>query len=107
MRDRSRREFMGLAAASAASLFARPLDSAQAQSRASLGAIDPDLVVYNAKVFTIDSALPRAGGFAIAGSRFVAIGSSADMRALVGKTTQTFDAKGMTIVPGFTDTHNH
>ena len=95
----TRREFMGLAAAGAAGLLARPLDA--------LAAIDPDLVVYNAKVFTIDSALPRAGGFAIAGSRFVAIGSSADMRALAGKRTQSFDAKGMTIVPGFTDTHNH
>jgi predicted amidohydrolase YtcJ len=95
----TRREFMGLAAAGAAGLLARPLDA--------LAAIDPDLVVYNAKVFTIDGAVPRAGGFAIAGSRFVAIGSSADMRALAGKRTQSFDAKGMTIVPGFTDTHNH
>ena len=98
---------MGLTAAGAAGLLAHPLDSARAQSRAALAAIDPDLVVFNAKVYTIDSAVPRAGGFAIAGSRFVAVGSSADMRALVGKRTQTFDAKGMTIVPGFTDTHNH
>ena len=90
---------MGLAGAGAAGLLAGTLDA--------LAAVDPDLVVYNAKVFTIDSALPRAGGFAIAGSRFVAIGSSADMRALASKRTQTFDAKGMTIVPGFTDTHNH
>jgi hypothetical protein len=98
---------MGLTAAGAAGLLAHPLDSARAQSRAPLAAIDPDLVVHNAKVYTIDSAVPRVGGFAIAGSRFVAVGSSADMRALVGKRTQTFDAKGMTIVPGFTDTHNH
>jgi predicted amidohydrolase YtcJ len=97
--ERTRREFLGLVATGATGLLARPLDA--------LAAIDPDLVVYNAKVYTIDSAGPRVGGFAIAGSRFVAVGSSADMRALVGKRTQTFDAKGMTIVPGFTDTHNH
>jgi predicted amidohydrolase YtcJ len=87
---------MGLAAAG---IFGRPLYA--------LAPIDPDLVVFNAKVYTIDSALPRAEAFAIAGSRFVAVGSSADMRVLVGKRTRTFDAKGMTIVPGFTDTHNH
>ena len=87
---------MGL---TAVSMLARPLYA--------LAPIDPDLVVYNAKVYTMDDASPRAEAFAIAGSRFVALGSSADMRALVGKRTQTFDATGMTIVPGFTDTHNH
>src|SRR5262245_50737292 len=92
----TRREFMGLATAG---LFARPFYA--------LAPIDPDLVVFNAKVYTIDSAHPRAEAFAIAGSRFVAVGSSDDMRALVGKRTRPFDAKGMTIVPGFTDTHNH
>ena len=95
-REHTRREFMGLAAASA---LARPL--------AAFAAVDPDLIVYNAKVYTIDGGQPRAEAFAIAGSRFAAVGSSADMRALIGKRTQTFDAKGMTIVPGFNDTHNH
>lgn len=87
---------MGL---SAAGMLARPI--------AAFAAIDPDLVVYNAKVYTIDSALPRAEAFAIAGSRFIAVGTTADIRSLAGKRTRTFDAKGMTIVPGFIDTHNH
>ncbi len=95
----TRREFMGLAAASAAGLVARPLSA--------LATIDPDFVVYNAKIYTIDAAAPRAEAFAIAGSRFAAVGSNADIRALIGKRTRTLDAKGMTIVPGFTDTHNH
>ena len=30
-----------------------------------------------------------------------------DIRNLAGKNTQTFDAKGMTVVPGFIDCHNH
>jgi predicted amidohydrolase YtcJ len=98
-REPSRREFMGIAAAGAAGLLARPLSA--------FAAIDPDLIVFNAKVYTIDGALPRVEAFAIAGSRFAAVGTSADMRALAGKRTRTFDAKGMTIVPGFIDTHNH
>jgi hypothetical protein len=70
-------------------------------------AVDPDLVVYNAKAYTMDSTAPRAQAFAVSGGRFVAIGSTADIRALAGKRTQTIDAKQMTVVPGFTDCHNH
>ncbi len=32
---------------------------------------------------------------------------SADIRGLATAKTQMFDAKGMTVVPGFIDTHNH
>jgi predicted amidohydrolase YtcJ len=39
--------------------------------------------------------------------RFVAVGTNSDIRGLVTKRTQTIDAKQMTIVPGFTDCHNH
>jgi predicted amidohydrolase YtcJ len=68
---------------------------------------DADLVVSNAKVYTMDPGAPRAEGFAIKAGRFVAVGTTAEMRSLAGKSTQTFDAKGMTIVPGFIDCHNH
>jgi predicted amidohydrolase YtcJ len=68
---------------------------------------DADLVVYNAKVYTVDSRLPRAEAFAVKGNRFVAVGSTAEIRGLVGKGTQSIDAKGMTVVPGFIDCHNH
>ena len=70
-------------------------------------AIDPDLLVLNARVHTIDAALPRAEAFAVSGGRFVAVGASSDMRSIAGRRTQVIDAKGMTIVPGFIDTHNH
>ena len=35
------------------------------------------------------------------------MGSTAEIKALIGKGTQTFDAKQMTVVPGFIDCHNH
>ncbi|PYU23630.1 MAG: amidohydrolase [Acidobacteria bacterium] len=35
------------------------------------------------------------------------MGSNADIKGLVGKGTQTFDARQMTVVPGFIDCHNH
>jgi predicted amidohydrolase YtcJ len=110
MTDRkSRREFMGLTAAGVAGALTPPwIADAHAASTAPYSlSVDPDLVVFNAKVYTMDPATPRAEAFAVSGSRFVALGTTADMKALVGKRTQTFDAKQMTIVPGFTDCHNH
>src|SRR4029079_3574010 len=92
-----RREFLGVAA------------GAFATRRGWLGAqiAAPDLVVLNAKVYTMDPRVANAEAFAIAASKFTAIGRSADIKSLAGPRTQTFDAKGMTIVPGFTDCHNH
>ncbi len=55
----------------------------------------------------MDPRAPRAEAFAVSGGRFVAVGSTSDIRNLAGKNTQTFDAKGMTVVPGFIDCHNH
>src|ERR1700685_3652925 len=67
----------------------------------------PDLVVINAKVATMDPAQPAAEAFAVKGGRFLAVGGTADMKALAGPKTRTYDAKGMMITPGFNDTHNH
>ncbi len=68
---------------------------------------EADLVVYNAKVYTVDSTMPKVEAFAVKAGRFTAVGSTADMKALIGKRTQAFDAKQMTVVPGFIDCHNH
>ncbi|HUQ82089.1 MAG TPA: amidohydrolase, partial [Gemmatimonadaceae bacterium] len=106
---RTRREFMGLTAAGAAGLLLRPslADARSALSAFLSASVDPDLVVLNAKVYTMDTAAPRAEAFAVHGGRFIAVGTSAAMKALAGKRTQLYDAKGMTIVPGFVDCHNH
>jgi predicted amidohydrolase YtcJ len=99
-----RRDFMGLSGAGIAGLLASPW----AVNRA-LAAIDqdPDLVVTNAKVYTVDPATPRAEAFAVKAGRFVAVGSTDEVKALIGKKTRTFDARQMTVVPGFVDAHNH
>jgi predicted amidohydrolase YtcJ len=39
--------------------------------------------------------------------RFIAVGASADMRALAGADTQLIDAALATVTPGFIDTHCH
>jgi predicted amidohydrolase YtcJ len=97
-----RRNFIG-------SLAAGIVGAAGAQSiqPPAAPALEPDLVVFNAKVYTVDSRNPRAEAFAVKAGRFVAVGTTRDMRALAGKNTQTYDAQQMTIVPGFIDCHNH
>ena len=69
--------------------------------------VAPDFVIVNAKIYTMDTKLPRAQAFAVKGARFVALGSTAEMQALTGRSTKTIDAQQMTIVPGFIDSHNH
>jgi predicted amidohydrolase YtcJ len=66
-----------------------------------------ELVVFNAKVYTVDPHMPKVEAFAVRGNRFIALGSSEEIKGLIGKKTQTIDAKQMTIVPGFIDSHNH
>ena len=53
---------------------------------------DAEQVVFNAKVYTVDTPLPRAEAFAVRGGRFIAVGSTENIKGLIGKTTQTLDA---------------
>jgi hypothetical protein len=100
----SRREFLNLGATASLAGFASLRIRAQVPD---LTPRDVDLIVVNAKVYTVDMRTPRAEAFAIKNGRFVAVGTNADIKGLAGKQTQTYDAKGMTVVPGFIDTHNH
>jgi predicted amidohydrolase YtcJ len=111
--DQSRREFIHTTGVAAAGMVgaAFPVSGAVAPATAAQAAMsggrDPDLIVVNAKVYTMDTRSPRAEAFAVANQHFTAVGATADIKGLAGKNTQTFDAKGMTIVPGFIDCHNH
>jgi predicted amidohydrolase YtcJ len=103
---RNRREFFGLAGAGIAGAVAGPWLGGTPVQAAAVDA-DADLVVFNAKVYAVDARLPRAEAFAVKGGRFIAVGTTADIKGLIGKNTQQVDAQQMTVVPGFTDCHNH
>jgi predicted amidohydrolase YtcJ len=68
---------------------------------------EPDFIVHNARVFTVDPALPRAEAFAVKNGRFTAVGSSSDVRNLAAAKSRVIDAQQATITPGFIDTHCH
>ena len=106
----SRRGFIGLTGSGLAGVVGAPwVGAAKAAQTATspADARDADLIVLNAKVFTMDPRTPRAVAFALMVGRFVDDGSNADIKGLSGKNTRTFDAKQMTVVPGFADCHNH
>jgi predicted amidohydrolase YtcJ len=97
----SRREFV---ASSGALLLGA---GAWLRAGAAVGVRDADLVVLNAKVYTVDPKVPQAEAFAVKNGRFMAVGKSSDIKGLAGKDTQVIDAQRMTVVPGFIDCHNH
>jgi predicted amidohydrolase YtcJ len=92
-----RRAFLGLAGAGLAA----------SASRAWAADPEGDLVVYNARVYTVDPHAPKAEAFVVRAGRFTAVGASAEMRSLAGKGARAFDARQMAVVPGFIDCHNH
>ena len=66
-----------------------------------------DLIITNAKVWTVDKSRPSAQAVAIVGERIVAVGSNADVGAWRGAKTQNIDAQGKLLLPGFDDSHVH
>src|SRR5439155_19749246 len=106
----TRGEFLGFGAALAGAFtLERTLHAAQPTSNQSTasGGAEPDLIVTNGVVYTCDRAQPRVEAFAVKSGRFVAVGSTRDIRNLATSRTQIVDAQQMTITPGFIDAHCH
>jgi predicted amidohydrolase YtcJ len=66
-----------------------------------------DLIITNAKVWTVDKAHPTAQAVAVLGDRIVAVGSNADVNVWRGHDTKVIDAGGKLLLPGFNDAHVH
>jgi hypothetical protein len=66
-----------------------------------------DLVVYNAKVVTVDPAFRIAEALAVTGDRIAAVGSNSEVLALAGPQTRRVDLGGKTVLPGLIDSHTH
>lgn len=105
----SRGEFLGRSAALAAGLGLGSLPLHGPGEAASENDADaaPDLVLLDGRVYTVDDTQPRAEAFAIKNGRFVAVGSTDDVRNLVTSRTEVLHAAGMTVTPGFIDAHTH
>lgn len=66
-----------------------------------------DLLITNAKVWTVDAGHPQAQAVAVIGERIVAVGSTQEIEAWRGPKTLVIDAGGKLLLPGFNDAHVH
>ncbi len=66
-----------------------------------------DLLIRNAKVYTVDPARPWAESVAVRDGRIVAVGEDAEAAAAAPRHAREVDAAGRLVLPGFVDAHNH
>lgn len=71
------------------------------------GAPAAELIVRNARITTLDSALPAASALAVADGRIVAVGSEREVERYRGPGTRVLDALNRRLVPGLNDSHTH
>ena len=91
---RSRRSFLGLLLASAASPVAAQAEPA-------------DVVFLNGRFVTLDASRPLAAAVAVRAGRFLAVGSNEEILRHVGPRTERIDLAGRAVVPGLIDAHTH
>ncbi len=67
-----------------------------------------DLVIRNAKIFTIDKDRPHTQAIAFKGETILAVGTNEAVARYVKEgTTEVIDARGRLVIPGFNDAHIH
>jgi predicted amidohydrolase YtcJ len=66
-----------------------------------------DAVYLNGKVFTSDEASRMAEAFAVKDGRFVAVGTSDEIKKFIGEGTSVIDLKRHLVTPGLADGHFH
>jgi len=69
--------------------------------------VEPDVILYNGNIWTVDDQLPRAQAIAISDGRIFAIGSNDNVLHLASARTRKFDLGWKTVLPGFNDAHTH
>ena len=71
------------------------------------GTVVADLIIHNAKVWTVDEASPEAEAVAVWKGRILAVGDNDAIQRHAGEGTKIIDAEGMLVLPGFNDNHTH
>ncbi len=65
------------------------------------------LVLLNGKIRTMNPERPQVDAIAIRGSKIIAIGKNAEMRAISDPTWRVIDLEGHLVLPGLIDSHIH
>lgn len=85
-----------------ASLFSIP-----ARAAADAPSQPADVIVTNARIYTVNPQQKWAEAIAVREGRIVAVGGRAEIDAYRGSATKVIDAQGRLVLPGFTDCHIH
>jgi Predicted metal-dependent hydrolase with the TIM-barrel fold len=66
-----------------------------------------DIVFKNGNVYTANDKSAKAQAIAVKGDKIVFVGTNEAAQKFVGTNTRVIDLKGNTVLPGFTDAHQH
>jgi predicted amidohydrolase YtcJ len=66
-----------------------------------------DLVITNARVYTVNSNQPWAEAIAVQAGKILAVGNNGTVQKLIGPNTRVIDAQQHLVLPAFTDCHVH
>ncbi len=66
-----------------------------------------ELVINNAKVYTVNKNQPDAEALAVKDGKIIFVGNNADVKKYIGDSTEVIDAKGQFVMPGFIEGHGH
>ncbi len=66
-----------------------------------------DLIVTNARIYTVDDSRPIVAAMAVRDGRIAFTGSTREAMALKGTSTRILDLGGRTVIPGMVDAHAH
>jgi predicted amidohydrolase YtcJ len=64
-----------------------------------------DIIFTGGQVHTVNTTNDIVEAVAVGGGRILAVGSTADIRALVGPGTREIEQRGRSLLPGFIDAH--
>jgi predicted amidohydrolase YtcJ len=66
-----------------------------------------DLVIFNANIYTVHDAEPKAEALAVVGGEIVYVGNNVNANEWVADTTTILDLGGKMMMPGFIEGHGH
>ena len=66
-----------------------------------------ETVFLNGAIHTLDPARARARALAVRDGRLTAVGNEDDVRRVAGRDARVVDLQGLTVVPGFVESHCH
>lgn len=73
-----------------------------------IGAVDvADVILHNAKFYTVNEKQPWAQAVAIKDGKFLTVGSEKEVRQHLSDKTEVIDLEGRFVIPGLVEAHTH